>query len=96
MNEIFKELPSIEKDDNYFGTIRRNRNFLPFYFKKYETKEVNIDVVDIDGRNLEILRLLLATKIPSNMKLNFIQADTLLYDFNKHYDLVIETLHFQS
>ena len=47
-------------------------------------------MVDIDGRILEILRLLLAKqKIPSNMKLNFIQADTLLYDFNKHYDLVI-------
>ena len=92
LNEIFKELPSIEKD---VITILEPSvgigNFLPFIFKKYEeTKEVNIDVVDIDGRNLEILRLLLAKqKIPSNMKLNFIQADTLLYDFNKHYDLVI-------
>ena len=92
LNEIFKELPSIEKD---VITILEPSvgigNFLPFIFKKYEeTKEVNIDVVDIDGCNLEILRLLLAKqKIPSNMKLNFIQADTLLYDFNKHYDLVI-------
>ena len=92
LNEIFKELPSIEKD---VITILEPSvgigNFLPFIFKKYEeTKEVNIDVVDIDGRNLEILRLLLAKqKTPSNMKLNFIQADTLLYDFNKHYDLVI-------
>ena len=92
LNEIFKELPSIEKD---VITILEPSvgigNFLPFIFKKYEEiKEVNIDVVDIDGRNLEILRLLLAKqKIPSNMKLNFIQADTLLYDFNKHYDLVI-------
>ena len=92
LNEIFKELPSIEKD---VITILEPSvgigNFLPFIFKKYEeTKEINIDVVDIDGRNLEILRLLLAKqKIPSNMKLNFIQADTLLYDFNKHYDLVI-------
>lgn len=61
LNEIFKELPSIEKD---VITILEPSvgigNFLPFIFKKYEeTKEVNIDVVDIDGRNLEILRLLL-------------------------------------
>ena len=58
LNEIFKELPSIEKD---VITILEPSvgigNFLPFIFKKYEeTKEVNIDVVDIDGRNLEILR----------------------------------------
>lgn len=92
LNEIFKELPSIGKD---MITILEPSvgigSFLPFIFKKYEEKkEVNIDVVDIDGRNLEILRLLLAKqKIPSNMKLNFIQADTLLYDFDKHYDLVI-------
>ena len=92
MNEIFKELPYIEKD---VITILEPSvgigNFLPFIFKKYEeTKEVNIDVVDIDSRNLEILRLLLSKqKIPSNVRLNFIQADTLLYDFDKHYDLVI-------
>lgn len=52
LNEIFKELPSIEKD---VITILEPSvgigNFLPFIFKKYEeTKEVNIDVVDIDGR----------------------------------------------
>ncbi len=92
VNEIFKELPDIAKDiiDILEPSVGVG-NFLPFIFKKYEgTKQVNIDVIDIDKKNLEILRLLLLKqKIPSNIRLNFIQADTLLYDFDKHYDLVI-------
>lgn len=92
LNEIFKELPTIEKDEiDILEPSVGIGNFLPFIFKKYEQVErVNIDVIDIDGCNLEVLKLLLSKqKIPPNMKLNFIQADTLLYDFNKHYDLVI-------
>ena len=51
---------------------------------------VNIDVVDIDNGNLEILKLLLLKQeLPPNIKISFIQADALLYDFSKHYDLVI-------
>ena len=66
-------------------------HIIPFIFKKYEkNKKVNIDVVDIDKKNLQILELLLEKKkIPSNVKLNYIHADTLLYDFKKRYDLVI-------
>lgn len=92
VNEIFKELPDIDKDE--VAILEPSvgvGSFLPFVFKKYERiKKVNIDVVDIDNSNLEILKLLLSKqKVPSNVKLNFIQADTLLYDFNKRYDLVI-------
>ena len=66
-------------------------SFLSFVFKKYEEiKRVNIDVVDIDESNLEILQLLLSKqKVPSNVRLHFIQVHTLVYDFNKRYDLVI-------
>lgn len=92
INEIFKELPDIDKDIiNILEPSVGVGNFLPFIFKKYEkAKQVNIDVIDIDENNLQILKLLLLKqKIPFNVKLNFIASDTLLYDFNKRYDLVI-------
>lgn len=92
VNEIFKELPDIDKNEIYILEPSVGvGNFLPFVFKKYETvKKVYIDVVDIDELNLEILKLLLSKqKIPANINLNFIEADTLLYDFEKRYDLVI-------
>lgn len=92
VNEIYKQLPDFEKDEiNVLEPSVGVGNFLPFIFKKYEgIKKVNIDVVDIDKKNLQILQLLLQKqRIPSNVKMNFIHADTLLYDFKKKYDLVI-------
>lgn len=92
INEIFKELPDIDNDIiNILEPSVGVGNFLPFIFKKYEkAKQVNIDVIDIDENNLQILKLLLLKqKIPSNVRLNFIASDTLLYDFKKRYDLVI-------
>ena len=92
LNEIFKELPDIGKNEiNILEPSVGVGNFLPFIFKKYENiKKVNIDVVDIDNNNLCILKLLLSKqKMPSNINLNFIHGDALLYNFAKQYDLVI-------
>ena len=92
VNEIYKQLPDFEKEEiNILEPSVGVGNFLPFIFKKYEgIKKVNIDVVDIDKQNLEILKLLLQKRrIPSNIELNFICADTLLFVFDKKYDLVI-------
>ena len=92
LNEIYKQLPNFEKDEiSVLEPSVGVGNFLPFIFKKYEgIKRVNIDVVDIDQSNLQILQLILQKQIiPSNVKMNFIHADTLLYDFKKRYDLVI-------
>ena len=92
VNEIYKQLPDFEKDEiSVLEPSVGVGNFLPFIFEKYEgIKNVNIDVVDIDQNNLQILQLLLKKqRIPSNVKMNFIHADTLLYDFKKRYDLVI-------
>lgn len=92
INEIYKQLPDFDKDEiSILEPSVGVGNFLPFIFKKYEgIKTVNIDVVDIDKKNLQILELLLQKqRKPSNVKLKFIHADTLLYDFKKHYDLVI-------
>jgi DNA (cytosine-5)-methyltransferase 1 len=92
VNEIYKQLPDIEKDEiNVLEPSVGVGSFLPFVFKKYEgVKRVNIDVVDIDEKNLQILQLLLQKqRMPSNVKMNFIHADALLHDFVKRYDLVI-------
>lgn len=92
VNKIFKQLPDFEKDEIYILEPSVGvGNFLPFIFKKYERiKKVNIDVVDIDEKNLQILKLLLQKqKKPVNVNLNFINEDMLLYKFSKRYDLVI-------
>ena len=92
VNEIFKQLPEFEGDEiNILEPSVGVGNFLPFIFRKYENiKKVNIDVVDIDEKNLSIVQLLFEKKVlPENVNLNFIHADTLLYSFGKKYDLVI-------
>lgn len=66
-------------------------NFLPTLFVKYaNVKRVNLDVCDIDGNSVELLKELLNTLVvPSNFRIRIINTDTLLYQFNKHYDIVI-------
>lgn len=92
VNEIYKNLPDIEKDEiNILEPSVGVGNFLPFIFKKYEgIRKVNVDVVDIDENNIKILKLLLdKQRIPDNISINYILADTLLKQFDKRYDLVI-------
>ena len=64
VNEIYKQLPEFEKEEiNILEPSVGVGNFLPFLFKKYENvKRVNIDVADIDKKNLQILQLLLQKK----------------------------------
>lgn len=66
-------------------------NFLPAIIKKYSTvSQVDIDVVDINPASIEILREMLKhISIPSNFNINYIVADTLLYQFDQQYDIVI-------
>lgn len=92
INEIYRRLPEIEKDQIHILEPSAGvGNFLPFLFRKYEkAAKVHIDVVDIDERNLEILKLLLQKrKIPDNVELHYICGDSLLHSFRKRYDLVI-------
>lgn len=66
-------------------------NFLPTLIQKYaEVPTVNIDVVDIDANSIAILKELVGKiDVPSNFRINYIVADSLLHDFGKHYDIVI-------
>ena len=66
-------------------------NFLPALILKYaNVQSVNIDVVDIDANSIEIVRELVAKiDVPDNFHINYINADFLLYDFDKKYDIVV-------
>ena len=66
-------------------------NFLPVLIMKYASVQtVNIDVVDIDANSIEILKELVAKiDVPNNVNINYINADFLLYNFDKKYDIVV-------
>ena len=66
-------------------------NFLPTLIQKYaDVPVVNIDVVDIDKNSIAILQALVdKINMPQNIHINYIVADSLLYDFSKKYDIVI-------
>lgn len=66
-------------------------SFLPLLIKKYEDVEiVEIDVLDIDKNSIDLLKVLLKKiKIPKNIKINFINADFLNYEFTKKYDIIV-------
>ena len=67
-------------------------NFLPSLFLKYSNvAELHINVVDINTDSLKLLQeILKAIPMPENVRLNYINADFLLYDFkDKRYDIVV-------
>lgn len=92
LNEIFWQLPEIDKD--VIEIIEPSvgiGNFLPFIVKKYEDKKVvNIDVFDIDTEMLELLKIIVQKyNFPSNVHIRYINADSVLYEYKKTYDLMI-------
>ena len=66
-------------------------NFLPSLFRKYaNVEELHIDVIDINPESIAILKQILQSiPQPENVRLNFINKDTLLQNFSKHYDIVV-------
>ena len=90
---IMKNLPDAKDYDvlNILEPAIGVGNFLPTLIQKYgSVSQVNIDVVDIDANSIEILKALVAKlKVPTNVHINYICADFLLYDFDKHYDIIV-------
>lgn len=65
-------------------------NFIPLIIKKFEGKELILDIVDIDEQSLEIAKLLLSKcNIPDNCTINYISDDFLLHNFQDMYDYII-------
>lgn len=91
ITEMMKALPDADKE-----TVRILEpsvgvgNFIPLIIKKFESKNIIIDVIDIDANSLEIVKLILKNyNIPKNCTINYIAADFLLYEFDGVYDYVI-------
>jgi DNA (cytosine-5)-methyltransferase 1 len=92
ITEMLKSLPDFSGD-----TVRILEpsvgagNFIPFIIKLFERKrEIQITVFDIDAVAIAVLRELLNyVDIPSNVHIDYVCADFLLYPVFKHYDLAI-------
>lgn len=91
LNEIYKKLPEIDKEEiKIIEPAVGIGNFLPYIIKKYENKKVSIDVFDIDNNILNALQILMnKIYLPENITINFINEDSLLFKHNKKYDLFI-------
>lgn len=91
LNEIYKELPDIEKDTvKILEPSVGSGNFIPFILKKYEGKNVILDICDINKNSLKICKLILSEKINlENVEVNYIHGDFLKTKFNQDYDLII-------
>lgn len=66
-------------------------NFLPSLFLKYSNvAELHIDVIDINPDSIALLQQILRSiPLPENVRLNFVNKDTLLESFPKRYDIVV-------
>ena len=88
INNIIKS-EKLEKIENLISFIECN--FISLLVEKYKDKEeVIFDLLDIDNNSLQILKCILEQlKYPKNIKINFISADFLTYDFSQKYDIVV-------
>ena len=65
-------------------------NFVPLLAKKFQGKNLIIDVVDIDATSLEIAKKLIkAHDLSEGVQVNYICDDFLTHAFAEHYDYVI-------
>lgn len=91
ITEMMKTLPVSEQE-----TIRILEpsvgvgNFIPFILKKFEGKNLQLDIVDIDSASLELAKILLQKyHVPDTCTIRYINDDFLLHDFPDRYDYVI-------
>ena len=91
ITQIIEKLPDMDNDTiKILEPSVGVANFVPLIIKRFEGKNLNIDLVDIDDNSIRIARILLEKYgIPSNCHINFITDDFLLHKFGEEYDLVI-------
>lgn len=98
ITKIMNELPIIENNEiNILEPSCGVGNFIPLIAKCFDGKKLNIDIIDIDENSLEIAKALLNKySFSSNVKINYINADFLLYETDKKYDYIIGNPPFQK
>lgn len=91
ITEIMKEIPlsNIEKVHILEPSVGVG-NFIPLILKKFEGKEIYLDLMDIEGSSIDIAKELLKKyDVPNNCHINFIVDDFLLHEFREKYDFII-------
>ena len=73
-------------------------NFLPLLISKYgHCEKVTLDVMDIDKKAIELLRILeRKMSIPTNISLNYIHSDFLTHDLKDRYDIIVGNPPFKK
>lgn len=91
ITEMMRQLPDFEKETIHILEPSAGvGNFLPLLLKRYEEKNLVIDMVDINPESKIVFETLYANyPIPDNCQINYITADFLLHEFDKKYDLVV-------
>lgn len=91
ITEMIKLLPDIDKE-----TVRILEpsvgvgNFVPLILKKFENKNIELYLCDINPDSLQILKTLLSRyDIPTSCNIHFIEDDFLTHDFEQEFDLII-------
>ena len=90
--DIIKELPDIEKDSiSILEPSVGAGNFIPLIMEKYADKNVELDVIDIDEKVLEVTSILFSkiTNSYPNVKINIINSDYLTFEPTKRYDIIV-------
>lgn len=91
ITEMLKRLPDTDK--SHISILEPSAgvgNFIPLIIKRFEGKQIDIDIVDIDGNSTKICTTLLKKYgVPQNVNINYIVDDFLTHDFDKTYDYVI-------
>ena len=91
ITEMIKNLPDIDKDTVHILEPSVGvGNFIPLIIKKFEGKQIILDVIDVDLHSIEIAKLIVGTyEIPENCEINYIHDDFLLHHFERTYDYII-------
>ncbi|WP_239684757.1 DNA cytosine methyltransferase [Streptococcus constellatus] len=89
IQEILADLPDFDKESiSIIEPSVGAGNFLPFIFRKYADKKIDLTVVDIDADVLELLELLYDNNLPSNVSINYVQSNYMTFGHQK-VDLII-------
>lgn len=91
ITEIIKNLPNIDKEEiSILEPSVGAGNFIPLLLRRFESKKISLDLIDINPDSLEIAKLLVSKlSVADNVNIHYITADFLLFGFEKKYDLVI-------
>ncbi len=91
ITEILKDIPDCKKQNiRILEPSVGVGNFIPLILKKFENKNIILDVVDIDLISINILKIILSKyTINNNVKINYINSDFLLHKFKDQYDYII-------